>query len=208
MKKITLGAAIALSAFAVNAQESVVEDIYGYEQYYNWHRQDVSKTVMGTNVEQAYELLKGKKPAKTVVVAVIDCGVEISHDDLRGNIWFNEDEIPDNGIDDDNNGYIDDINGWNYLGNAEGENIEKANLEVTRIYRDLKAKYDESDENQVTDKEEFAQYVKVKSKVQEKRDFYDDKIESYQKIKKTVVDLKKELEKYTCLLYTSDAADD
>lgn len=57
--------------------------------------------------------------SKRVVVAVIDIGVDITHLDLIANIWRNQAEIPTNGIDDDNNGYIDDINGWNFV---EGNN--------------------------------------------------------------------------------------
>ncbi len=49
-----------------------------------------------------------------VIIAIIDCGIDYTHPDLADNIWINEDEIPDNGLDDDNNGYIDDIRGWNF----------------------------------------------------------------------------------------------
>ena len=70
--------------------------------------------------EKAYEKVKGRETS-TVVVAIIDSGMDIEHVDLQGKIWVNEDEIPANGIDDDNNGYIDDVHGWNFLGNAEGK---------------------------------------------------------------------------------------
>jgi cell wall-associated protease len=80
-------------------------------------------------VERAYEeLIKGKKGA-TVIVAVIDSGVDINHPELKNNIWVNEDERPNNGIDDDENGFIDDINGWNFLGNCEQENMEYVRLQ-------------------------------------------------------------------------------
>lgn len=55
--------------------------------------------------------------ASSVVVAVIDVGVDILHDDLKENIWKNEKEIPGNGLDDDGNGYVDDVNGWNFVEN-------------------------------------------------------------------------------------------
>lgn len=61
-------------------------------------------------------------------------GVDTTHEDLRSILWVNEKEIPNNGIDDDNNGYIDDIHGWNFIGNAQGENIHHATLELTRLY--------------------------------------------------------------------------
>lgn len=87
-------------------------------------------TVPGMSVDKAYkELLKGKK-GQTVIVGVVDSGVDIDHEDLKGMIWTNPKEIPGNGIDDDNNGYIDDIHGWNFLGTST-----KENLELTRMVR-------------------------------------------------------------------------
>ncbi|MUU79110.1 S8 family peptidase [Winogradskyella endarachnes] len=95
----------------------------------NWGHLDLVKdTIPGMAVDKAYaEIIKDKK-GKTVIVAVIDSGIDIDHEDLDGVIWTNEDEIPNNGIDDDKNGYIDDIHGWNFLGDAYDEQ-----LEMTRI---------------------------------------------------------------------------
>ena len=90
----------------------------------------------GMQTEKAYKILKDKKTT-TVIVAVIDSGVDIEHEDLKGKIWINPNEIAGNGIDDDKNGYIDDINGWNFLGNSKGENVDQANLEKTRLLREL-----------------------------------------------------------------------
>jgi subtilisin family serine protease len=103
----------------------------------DWYNKDLSQDIiMGTSVDKAYsEILKDLIPKKTVVVAVIDGGVDIYHKDLEGKIWVNTDEIPDNKIDDDNNGYIDDVNGWNFLGNDSGEIIYYENLEYTRIVK-------------------------------------------------------------------------
>ena len=83
------------------------------------------------SVDRAYnELLIGLKPKK-VIVAVIDAGIDINHEDLENLIWINKGEIPGNNIDDDKNGYVDDINGWNFLGESYNET-----LEMTRIIRD------------------------------------------------------------------------
>lgn len=65
-----------------------------------------------TGVYDAWKISTG---SSDVVVAVIDNGFDSRHPDLRDNLWKNEDEIPDNGIDDDNNGYIDDTEGWNWV---------------------------------------------------------------------------------------------
>ncbi|MFV0541406.1 MAG: S8 family peptidase [Aestuariibaculum sp.] len=91
----------------------------------HWGHLDLSKdTIPGMSVERAYQdIIKGKKGEK-VIVAVIDSGIDIDHEDLDDVIWINTDEIPNNGIDDDKNGYIDDIHGWNFLGTAYDEQLE------------------------------------------------------------------------------------
>ena len=106
------------------------------KEYLNWYNSDLETNEMaGASVDKVYELLlDGREPEKEVVVAVLDGGVDINHDDLKGMVWINEDEIPGNGIDDDNNGFIDDIHGWNFLGNAAGENVNLENMEYTRVY--------------------------------------------------------------------------
>lgn len=95
------------------------------EQLQRWSHLDLHRdSVPGMSVDRAYdELIKGKKGSK-VVVAVIDSGIDIHHEDLNYTIWTNKKEIPGNGIDDDNNGYIDDVHGWNPLGGTNEENME------------------------------------------------------------------------------------
>ncbi|BDB54277.1 peptidase S8 [Flavobacterium ammoniigenes] len=97
-----------------------------------WSHLDLAKdTIPGMSVDKAYaELLKGKKGV-TVIVGIVDSGVDIEHDDLKSVVWTNKKEIAGNGIDDDKNGYIDDIHGWNFLGN-----ITKENVEYERIIKD------------------------------------------------------------------------
>jgi len=91
----------------------------------------------GVSSYKAHEYMKskGKQPAK-VVVAIIDSGSETWHKDLKQNIWTNTDEVPNNGIDDDKNGYIDDVHGWSFIGGKDGD-VAQDNLEITRIYRAL-----------------------------------------------------------------------
>jgi cell wall-associated protease len=97
-----------------------------------WSHLDIIKdTVPGMSVDRAYfELLKNKKGRK-VIVGIVDSGVDIEHEDLKSAVWTNKKEIPGNGIDDDKNGYIDDIHGWNFLGD-----ITKENYEYERIIND------------------------------------------------------------------------
>ena len=87
------------------------------------HRDLLTTGYPGISLEKAYEALKGRK-ARTVIVGVVDSGVDINHEDLKPIIWTNPKEIPDNGIDDDKNGYIDDVHGWNFLGDINQENLE------------------------------------------------------------------------------------
>ena len=96
-----------------------------------WSHLDLVKdTIPGMSVDKAYaELLKGKKGQK-VIVGIVDSGVDINHEDLKAVIWTNPKEIAGNGIDDDKNGYIDDMHGWNFLGDAVHEQ-----LEMTRIVK-------------------------------------------------------------------------
>jgi cell wall-associated protease len=94
------------------------------------HLDIVSDTIPGMSVDRAYaELLKDKKGVK-VIVGIVDSGVDIEHEDLKDVVWTNTKEIPGNGIDDDKNGYVDDIHGWNFLGD-----ITKENLEYERIVK-------------------------------------------------------------------------
>lgn len=107
----------------------------------NWYNLDFQKDgYMGISTEKAQELLKGRK-ASPVVVAVLDGGVDIQHEDLKDVLWTNPKEIPGNGKDDDGNGYIDDVHGWNFIGGKDGKDVDQDNLEVTRLIRIYEPKY-------------------------------------------------------------------
>ena len=123
---------------------------------------DPSEGTYGVGAEKAYELLRDRKPTK-VVVAILDSGVDADHEDLQDNIWVNPNEIAGNGIDDDKNGYVDDINGWNFLGNAEGQNLDAANLEITRIYRKLAPRFQEIESKKDVAKADRADYERFKN---------------------------------------------
>jgi subtilisin family serine protease len=117
----------------------------------------------GVGTEKTYkELLAGKK-GDTVIVAVIDGGVDYNHEDLKNVMWHNPGEIPGNNIDDDKNGYIDDIYGWNFIGGADGKNVEHDNLELTREYRRLKKKFKNKTKEDLpsSDTAEFSRYLGI-----------------------------------------------
>ena len=106
-----------------------------------WHLKDQSKDgLYGISMDKAYDFVKGKK-SQTVIVAVIDSGIDTTHEDLKPVLWRNPKEIAGNGVDDDKNGYIDDINGWNFIGGKDGRNVKEDSYEVSRVYHKYKAKF-------------------------------------------------------------------
>ena len=99
----------------------------------DWHLRDADADgVVGISLDAAYALLGDRQP-REVVVAVLDCGVDIDHPDLAPVLWVNPEEVAGNGVDDDGNGYVDDVHGWSFLGNAAGENVEADTWEVARL---------------------------------------------------------------------------
>lgn len=165
MKKLVVK--LSFSLFALGVSNVVVGQVD--KDVLNWYNGGGS----GLNTTSAYKALK-KKSSKTVVVAIIDSGIDIEHKDLEGKIWVNEKEIPGNGIDDDNNGYIDDVHGWNFLGSAGGVNQQYARLEKTRIYAKLKERFENVDADKVADadKVDYALYKKVGAEVEAEREKY------------------------------------
>lgn len=131
----------------------------------------VADKVEGISIEKAYNTILKNKESKTVTVAVIDSGVDIDHEDLRGKIWINEAEIAENGKDDDRNGYVDDKYGWNFIGGKNG-NVEQDTYELTRIFVALKEKYGDADPEKIRrkNKEEYAYWLKVKEDFEKKYD--------------------------------------
>jgi subtilisin family serine protease len=130
----------------------------------NWQNLDLTQDgTFGISTEKAYaNLLKGK-PSKPIIVAVIDGGIDEEHEDLKSVMWVNTKEVAGNGIDDDKNGYIDDINGWNFIGSAKGS-VQYDNTELTRLIAKLQPKYSAAlNTTPFTEKEkiEFLSYQKM-----------------------------------------------
>lgn len=112
-----------------------------------WHTLDQATTgYYGLSVDKAYEFVKTKRlKSKTVIVAVIDSGIDTTHEDLKNVLWRNPKEIPGNGIDDDKNGYVDDFYGWNFIGGRDGKNVEQDSYEAARVYHGQKMKWGNKD---------------------------------------------------------------
>jgi cell wall-associated protease len=135
----------------------------------NWyHAQRTEIEPFNINTDQVYKTLIKNKPGRTVVVAVIDSGVDIEHEDLVNVIWTNDDEIPENGIDDDHNGYIDDVHGWNFIGGKDGTPVGADTYEMTRSYAKLKLKYNSADPTKLNPEElkEYERYNEYGSKIE------------------------------------------
>ena len=147
----------------------------------DWYLKDPeTDSVQGISAERAYQTLLKGKPSRTVVVAVVDSGVDIEHEDLKDNLWINEDEVAGNGKDDDKNGYVDDIHGWNFIGGKEG-NVHADTYEVTREYARLKPKYENVEEKDVNKKNraEYEYWKEVKAKYERDSKFSKDQYEQY-----------------------------
>lgn len=170
-KRMNLFKAIALFCFCVffhfenhaqtTSQRTIPKD---------WFEKDPKvDSLAGISLDKAYQVLKGRK-SKTVIVAVIDNGVDILHEDLKNVIWTNKKEIPDNGIDDDNNGYVDDVYGWNFRGTKDGTIIENEQASSTQLYLAWKNKYENVDTNLLKpeDKNKFAIFSKARKDYLEK----------------------------------------
>ncbi len=108
----------------------------------DWHFADPKKDGHnGIGLQVAYDLLKGKK-SKTIIVAVIDSGIDTLQSDLKPVLWKNAGEIPGNNIDDDKNDYVDDVHGWNFLGSSSGENLSVSVPEPYRTYHRFKKDFE------------------------------------------------------------------
>lgn len=137
-----------------------------------WHHLDVAEGYKGISTEKAYELLKGRT-SQTVVVAVIDDGVDVAHEDLKSVIWTNPKEVAGNGKDDDGNGYVDDVHGWNFIGGKNAD-IDQDATEMARVYKSLKTRFEGKTAEQVAaaDKADFARYQQVKKDYDKQRNEY------------------------------------
>ena len=155
------------TAVSMAEKQGVVSD----EQFKHWAHADlVTDTIPGMSVDKAYQFLEDKK-GETVIVAVIDSGIDIEHEDLKDVLWTNPKEIPGNNIDDDKNGYVDDIYGWNFLG---GDGVAAPEqLELTRLVAELNTRFEGKTADEISDKdkadfEKYQKYLEDYNKASEK----------------------------------------
>ncbi|PIE50924.1 MAG: peptidase S8 [Flavobacteriales bacterium] len=167
MKKILITASFLVAFGFANAQEKK-QDVKKENDLKTWYHKNFDATkVYGVNTEGAYQFFQSKKlKPTTVIVGVLDSGVEVDHPGLIKNMWTNPKEVANNGKDDDGNGYIDDMHGWNFIGGAKGDvNID--NLEVTRMVAKYQPIFEgknsaKNKANQAKMPEEFKMYMKSK----------------------------------------------
>ena len=168
MNKILIAACFMTGfvSFAQNAETPL--DPMQDKSLMTWYHQDFSSSnIYGVNTQNAYKYLESKGlKIKPVIVGVLDSGVQVDHPGLIKNMWKNVNEVPNNGKDDDGNGYIDDIYGWNFSGGKNGD-IDVDNMEVTRVVKKYQSKFEgpnstENKANQAKMPEEFKMYMKSK----------------------------------------------
>ncbi|NQV78171.1 MAG: S8 family serine peptidase [Lutibacter sp.] len=173
---VTLASCGSVKNVAVPTMETSVtmvakKGVVSEEQSNHWAHADLATdTIPGMSVDKAYKFLKGKTGV-TVIVAVIDSGIDIEHEDLKDVIWTNLKEIAGNGIDDDKNGFVDDIHGWNFLGGNGVSAPEQ--LEITRIVAEMNLRFEGKtmetiSENEKADFEKHQEYLEVFNKAAER----------------------------------------
>ncbi len=192
MKHLLIAAAFYAGFATVAAQSATPEKDKDLKTWY--HKDYATTKVYGVNTENAYKFLesKGLKP-KTVVVGVLDSGVEVDHPGLVKNMWKNPNEVPNNGKDDDGNGYIDDVYGWNFIGGKNGD-IDVDNMEVTRVVKKYQSIFEGDDsaknkENQAKMPEEFTMYMKAKDVFTKKSQEAKQNVQLYTMINNAIPDM-------------------
>jgi cell wall-associated protease len=160
----------------------------------NWQNLDiVSDSVPGVSLTKAYaEIIKLKK-GKPIIVAVLDSYLDIEHEDLKNNVWTNRKEIANNNIDDDKNGYIDDVHGWNFLGNKKGQSTYILNTDNVRMIRLLKEKYGKDTIHFLGEKKDSLLFQKAKKQFQKSLKGYESKVADIKYMQDTYVSSKKRM---------------
>lgn len=166
MKKIQLLLLLVSLTGTVLAQSAAT----GSELLRGWHLKAQQDGYFGIELDAAYRFLAQRNiKSQPVIVAVLDSGIDTLHEDLKSVLWTNPGEIPGNGKDDDGNGYIDDVHGWNFLGNPDGRNVNSTSSEWIRVYWRYKTRYEGKTIDTATlsplEKYSYAQWQKARGGV-------------------------------------------
>jgi subtilisin family serine protease len=154
------------SYHAIDLAHSSFEKVkdFSKEELSNWHLKDIEKdSLPGISLERAYLELLQKLTADTIIVAVLDSEININREGLKEQIWVNKNEIPNNGIDDDTNGYIDDIHGWSYIGTKKNDSVVFSSFAFTRVIAKYDAKFKNSSRAVIPekDKQYYDDYIRA-----------------------------------------------
>lgn len=156
-------ALIALASYTLTAQSEVRGD---------WFNSNFAEEgEMGALVDRSYASFLQNNTPQPIIVAIIDSGVDVEHEDLNEVLWVNEGEIPGNGIDDDGNGYVDDVHGWSFISGPGGD-VHHDNLEFTRVYASLESRFKGISESSLdrADRADFKRFQEMERK-------YNDRVE-------------------------------
>lgn len=188
--------------------------LYAQEEMQSWHHQTGSSD-FPTGIGSAEWYSSSTNPkARKIVVAILDSGIDIDHPDLKPNIWVNPDEIAGNKKDDDGNGFVDDIHGWNFIGGPDGRSVVKESYEVTRVYAKQKAKWENVDVTKLKGKKkkEYEKFAEIKDLVESKREGAKAQIEEVnemeERVMKSLSAAKKELKEDSLNIELLEASSD
>ena len=167
----------------------------------NWVYKDIIiDSIPGVSLKRMYDtILNNKnKDGNEVIVAVLDSEIDINHKELKNSIWINKDEIPKNGIDDDGNGFIDDINGWNFLGNNKEENNNFTSYEYTRFLKKYNPIFKGKNIKDINPKDSllYKDYKRALNKYISRLEYAKEDIEYANMLLTSMQKVKKELKKY------------
>ncbi|QTE24322.1 S8 family serine peptidase [Polaribacter cellanae] len=148
-----------------------------------WSHLDLlTDSIPGMSIDKAYQFIQNKKGVP-VIVGIADSGVDVEHEDLKDVVWTNPNEIAANNKDDDKNGFVDDIHGWNFLGSKDGRIVNADQLELTRIVKKGMDKFGDKKASEIADadKAEFEQYLKLKEKYTKSVEAHKQELEGLEK---------------------------
>ena len=194
---------LALVFFSQGRSGEYNQDNFNKEKSHWFHKSLEENGVYGVGTDKALEFLKSKrlKPVQ-IIVGVLDSGIDIEHEDLKGNVWVNFDEKAGNGIDDDNNGYVDDVNGWNFIGGIDGREIVKDTYEATRIVNELGPIFHSGDKKKDLEHirkmpKQYRTYLKARKAWAKEYSKAKTEVEEIEKEKKDILSFLNQLRSYT-----------